>query len=137
MSYASHLLYFLQQAKDAINLTLQLLWSDTLAQVLIKPIYTEVSVIFTKNVRAILTVLIFPNKIEQKRSRKQSRDVHYYHLVICLTYTYLFAKSPLLFNRIRALIASLKADVDLSLVSMQICKLRDKKALYFETYTTF
>ena len=54
-----------------------------------------------------------------------------------LTYSYLFAQSPSLFNRIRSLIASLKADVDLSLVSMQTCKLRDKKALYFETYTTF
>ena len=52
---------------------------------------------------------------------------------MCLTYTYLFAKSPSRFNRIRSLIASLKTDVDLSLVSMQNCKLRDKKALYFES----
>ena len=71
-----------------------------------KPVHTEVSVIFTKNMRAILTDLIFPNNIEQKCSREQSRDVHYYHLV--MSYTCLFAKSPSLFNHIRSLIASLK-----------------------------
>ena len=56
----------LQQAKDTFNSTLQLLWSDTLAQVVISPISNEVTVIFTKNVRAILTNLIFPNNIKQK-----------------------------------------------------------------------
>ena len=51
--------------------------------------------------------------------RRQSRDIHYYDLVICHTYTNLFAKSPSILIAFCLLIACLKVNVDLSLVSMQ------------------
>ena len=59
-------------------------------------------------------------------ARDQSRYIRH-NLVIVSTSNYLFAKSPSVLIAFRSLIACLKVNVDLSLVSMQGCRRVRKK----------
>lgn len=110
--------------------------SNSLSQVQIQPIYWS-NRYNRKKMPAILKNLIFAHGIEQKCLWDLSCDTHHYDLVICLKSNYLFVKSPSVLIGFHSLIACLKNNVDFSPVSMKSCRSRNKKALYFETYTTF